>query len=368
LFLKKLKKQIRRKLNLSNKKKKEKRVIKYKSREMLTTHFSDLSEEKRVELQGQYYKKPDLSLVLKELKGIHNGSNKQSNITKYFFKDLMAKVHLNGNPWTIEEVFESKDVLGILYSFISVNDKVFPPEIPEIKKIETALRIGPSVAQKPSNYPMESVRFICNKYNINDNYYDYSCGWGARLLGALGSNVNYFGTDPNHLLTPRLIELGNLYKKLNNSNRIIDIRTQGSEYFIPEWENTMGFAFTSPPYFGYEDYKVGEQQSYTKDTSYEDWLNIYWKGTVQNIHKYLIKGGAFLVNIQGYNKFDLQGDCKKICEENGFIQVDSHILKTISRPTICANKELSSNEDIMVFSKVGETLEIYNRGLNEDEW
>jgi len=135
----------------------------------------------------------------------------------------------------------------------------------------------------------------------------------------------------------------------------------------------MGMAFTSPPYFSYEDYRVGENQSYKEnETSYEDWLELYWKGTVKNIHKYLITGGAFLVNIQNIRikgkMYTLQDDCKRIAEENGFIQVDSFELKNIARPTINANKELSANEDIMVFARVGETLIVKDKEFNDDEW
>lgn len=352
----------------------EKRLIKYLGKEMLTSHFSDISEEKREELQSLYFKKPSLVELRKSLFKINNGSNITSAVERYYFRDLMAKVSIDGLNWTIEEVFQSKDVLGILYSFISVNDKVFPPHETEIKKIETALRIGPHVTQKPSNYPLASVREILRKYNINGNYCDYSCGWGIRLLGALATGVNYYGIDPNHLLTQRLENLAKEYKKVNNKENIItDIRTQGSEVFIPEWENTIGVAFTSPPYFSYEDYRVGEGQSFKKDeTSYEEWLGTYWLGTVKNIHKYLIEGGAFLVNIQntkiGGKMYTLQDDCKRIAEENGFIQVDSLVLKTIARPTINANDELTANEDIMVFARVGETLKAKENELKTEEW
>ena len=347
---------------------KPKKLITYKGSTINTIHYSDLSDKKFEELREQYYRKPNISLVKEELHKIKNASNRNMNITKYFFRDIMAKVSLDGNPWTIEEVFESKDVLGILYSFIHVNDKIFPPEVPDIDKIETALRIGPRVTQKPSNYPMQSVRDILTKYDINGNYYDYSCGWGVRLLGSLSTGLNYYGTDPNDLLTPRLRELGELYKKVNNSELVVDIRTHGSEEYIPEWENKIGVAFTSPPYFAYEDYRVGENQSYKKDeTTYEMWLDNYWKGTVKNVHKYLLNEGAFLVNIQSYGKYKLQEDCKRIAEENGFYLVETMNLKTTARPTINNNEELTADEDIMVFAKTGYTLKSLET-FEEDEW
>lgn len=59
----------------------------------------------------------------------------------------------------------------------------------------------------PLNYPINNIDYILSKYNVNNNWYDYSCGWGARLTGALKNKVNYFGTDPNYLLVDRLKQL-----------------------------------------------------------------------------------------------------------------------------------------------------------------
>ena len=59
----------------------------------------------------------------------------------------------------------------------------------------------------PPNYPINNIDYILSKYNVNNNWYDYSCGWGARLTGALKNKVNYFGTDPNYLLVDRLKQL-----------------------------------------------------------------------------------------------------------------------------------------------------------------
>ena len=57
---------------------------------------------------------------------------------------------------------------------------------------------------KPSNFPIKTVDYIINKYNINDKYYDFSCGWGVRLLSSFRNNISYYGTDPNNILVQRL--------------------------------------------------------------------------------------------------------------------------------------------------------------------
>lgn len=187
-------------------------------------------------------------------------------------------------------------------------------------------------------------------YNINNKYYDYSCGWGDRLIGAMSSNVDYFGTDPNNLLCDKLNELTSVYKGRNKNKSIVDIRCQGSEEFIPEWENTIGFAFSSPPYFGLEDYKVGNQ-SYKPGMVFNEWCDRYLRNTIKNIHKYLINDGKFIVNINNYDKYNLVDITRRISEDNGFKFYTSHKLTNIKRisPTGGLN---DNSEEIMVFEKV----------------
>lgn len=191
---------------------------------------------------------------------------------------------------------------------------------------------------------------MLEKYNVNNNYYDFSCGWGARLTGALKNNVNYFGTDPNYLLTERLQQLANDYKSsVGNTDIITDIRTQGSEIFNPDWENKIGVAFSSPPYFYLEDYKIGNQ-SWKNGTSYKEWIENYLRPTFQNIYLYLVQSGYFILNINNFKDFDLVGDSIKVAKECGFKLVKLETLDNIKRCN--SNSSFNDNsEKIMVFIK-----------------
>lgn len=51
---------------------------------------------------------------------------------------------------------------------------------------------------------MKSIDELLENYNVNNKYYDFSCGWGVRLLSSLKHNVEYYGTDPNTVLCERL--------------------------------------------------------------------------------------------------------------------------------------------------------------------
>lgn len=172
---------------------------------------------------------------------------------------------------------------------------------------------------------------------------------GARLTGALKNKVNYYGTDPNYLLTDRLKQLAKDYKDTLNQKTIVDIRTQGSEEFNADWVNTMGIAFSSPPYFYLEDYKIGKQ-SYKEGTTYQEWLDNYLEPTIKNIYQYLILEGYLLFNINNFDKYNLVEDVKKIAIKNGFKYVGNHTLKNIKRAK--STGEFNDNsEQIMIFIK-----------------
>ena len=231
---------------------------------------------------------------------------KTNLLTRYFVKDLMSKTILWHCKWSLEDVFDCKELLSRYVAQTKTNDKVFPPSNPLIKNVETALRIGgKGCAEKPANFPLKTVDYILEKYNVNNWWYDFSCGWGSRLIGALKHNVNYWGTDPNYLLCDRLKDLTKLYKStISTSDSSVEITCSGSENFHENYKNKIGLAFSSPPYFNLEDYKIGEQ-SWKEGVSYEEWLTDYMDKTVKNIYQYLIPNGYFLININNFKEFDL---------------------------------------------------------------
>lgn len=269
-------------------------------------------------------------------------------VTRYYFRDIMAKTRLKNAKWTVEEVFESKDLLGIFKAKTQTNSRVFDsPDL--ITNIDTAIRLGGhNIATMPPNFPMKIVRSILKKYNVNNNWYDFSCGWGVRLLGAITTGINYFGTDPNYLLTERLNQLVEDYKVNIGLKSTVDIRTQGSEIFIPEWENKIGLAFSSPPYFDLEDYTIGKQ-SYRAGVSYEEWKTNYLYPTLQNIYKYLTDNGILAFNIKNGKTYMLADDTKELATQCGFQCVDIELLTNNQR--ITSSGLINNAENIFIFKK-----------------
>lgn len=325
-----------------------KKVITYKGKTMTTSEQSEMSDEQFASLREEFYAKPAWSSVVEEIGGLINHvSFKNGNITNYYFKDLMAQTKVLQNKWTMADFFEHKPLLDMFYSRTLKNKKVFTSDN-VLTNIETAFRLA---RYKVSNYPIRSIADVLERYNVNNKWYDMSCGWGARLTGALAYGVDYYGTDPNVLLVPRLNQLVEDWERETWTTNMVDIRCQGSEEFVPEWENLMGLCFTSPPYFDLEDYQFGNQ-SYKPGMSYQHWLDSFLEPTIQNCYRYLIDEGYLALNVKDFEKHNLERDTQEIAERNGFVLVEVITLENIAR--IKTTSELgNSDENIMVFMKKG---------------
>ena len=209
-------------------------------------------------MRAQYYAKPSIEQVQLEILKFHQGGIKTTLITNYYFKALMSKVILYHSKFSIQEVFMCKELLEVFTGKVALNKKVFPESQPLIKNITTAIRLGgKGIASKPTNFPVKVAKQILDKYNVNNNYYDFSCGWGVRMLSALSLGINYYGSDPNTELVEQLNSLEKEYRKVTRVDSLVKLYPKGSEIFIPELENKIGLSFSSPPYFNLEDYRVG---------------------------------------------------------------------------------------------------------------
>ena len=310
--------------------------ITYLGRKFVTSISKPLTDEEYKEAVDYIMQVPDFKDVEKELKALYNGKTKISNITGYYFLHLMYEARNGQDAWSIKEALSYKPIMEYFNGKCAVNEKVFPKSQPLGERFKTAFRLcGIRCARKLPQFPIKTIDELLSLYTKEgDNYYDFSCGWGARMLSTIKNNRNYFGTDPNYKLINKIKECHTDYNRINNTNTFIDIRPQGSEIFVEEWENKMNFIFSSPPYFNLEIYKNGKQ-SCDENTNYSDWLNDWMKPTVNNIYKYLKDDGVFAINIKDIimnkTKYSLEKDTIDIITASGFELIDVKELKNIKR-------------------------------------
>ncbi len=129
--------------------------------------------------------------------------------------------------------------------------------------------------------------------------YDYSSGFGGRLLGFMASNFQqkdskYISVEPCSETYAGLIKMVDFF----DMHDFIELHKIGSEDFLPpHYKEKFGLAFSSPPYFNKEEYSEEETQSCIKFPVYQDWRDKFWFKTMENIHYLLKKDGIFIVNI-----------------------------------------------------------------------
>ena len=326
--------------------------IEYKGKTINTSIYSESSEEERLTAKTEFFSKPDKSVVIAQMRKIASGGVMNDKITRYYFRDLMCKTQCATAKWTVEDVFESPELFSLFKGKVERSPKTFDPSCSLAYNIGRAISLGgKAYAQIPTNFPVKVADEVIEKYGKNDTVYDFSCGWGARLTSALKHNKNYFGTDPNYLLIERLNNLTNDWKSNISNNSKVVLKDCGSEIFIPEWVNSVGLAFSSPPYFDLENYNIGEQ-SIKLYPNYNDWLLNYFEPTIENIRQYLIPEGILALNIKDLKNHNLTTDTSSIIYKKGFELIDIIPLKNIKRVKSIGGLVNSTDESVYIYQKL----------------
>jgi hypothetical protein len=158
---------------------------------------------------------------------------------------------------------------------------------------------------------------------------DPCAGWGDRMLGAAVSNCvkKYVGFDPNKALIPGYKDIMRRFGHEENTREPIDaifefgdklsqvatqshialnpVATQSHIAFSNDFEiyaepfeqgvlsfppNSFDFAFTSPPYFDYEDYA-------STNPKYKDWFREFYTPLFKQTCRVLKPGAFFAIHI-----------------------------------------------------------------------
>ena len=160
--------------------------------------------------------------------------------------------------------------------------------------------LGGNVA---TNFKPMNAKALYEKFTPeNGLIYDYSCGFGGRMLGALSSknNYTYVGVEPNVETFNNLLILGNYIEKATGRKNSYKIKCVGSESITVKKESCVDFAFSSPPYFCLENYSDEDTQCYIKFPTLSTWFDGYVKPTIQNIYKLLKSDRYYAVNISDF--------------------------------------------------------------------
>ena len=281
------------------------------------------------------------------------GNNKGQPLSRFLFPNMMTAEPKGRGSNSLKDRFyddkKLKRAIRICYDMREGHKLVYPTAIRRALELVTGENI--------QNFKPQNARALAEHLCpvLWGNVYDYSAGYGGRLLGVSCSNMsyNYLGIDPNT----------ETIKYLNYFNEILDeavgfkgtIVQNVSEEYKP---NDIDLAFSSPPYFNLEKYSDEETQCMVRYRTLDEWFSGYAEPTVENIYNSLNQDGIFATNIADYKtygkkEYKVVDDWITLSERIGFRHVGTIKMMLNTRPGVGNNKLAGREkfEGVYVFRK-----------------
>lgn len=188
--------------------------------------------------------------------------------------------------------------------------------------------------------------------------WDMSTGFGGRLLGAVACDRvdRYVGTDPSTYamdgLREMAAELVPMAEQFGRRTLEVELHKVGSEDFQPE-RNSLDCAFSSPSYFGWEQYSDEPTQSHCKFPTQDSWLHGFIGATLRNCAHGLKKNGILAINIASVAAYpNLASGFLEYAQDNGWRLIETlqlQLSKMVGLKHI--GKGAFKTEPIFVFRK-----------------
>ena len=282
------------------------------------------------------------------------GNNRGQTINRFLFPNMMTAEPKGRGSNSLRDRFwndaKLKRAIRICFEFRS-GDKLLRPTA-----LRTALELV--TGENVTNFKAQNAKAITEHLCpvLWGRVYDYSCGYGGRLLGIGSSNFkyNYIGVEPNTETFGYLNYLNNIiFKATGVSSTIVQ---SVSEEYQPE---DIDLAFSSPPYFNLEKYSNEETQCMVRYKTEDEWFEGYVTPTVERIFRGLNREGFFATNIADYKSYDRKEPYKVVdrwirtAEGLGFKHVQTIKMLLTTRPGVGNDRKQGREkwEGVYVFSK-----------------
>ena len=255
-----------------------------------------------------YYTEAGIITAIKELagtiaNGVNNsiislGNNQGQGINRFLFPNMMTAEPKGRGSNSLKDRFfndtKLKRAINLCFEYREGNNLVSPTALRRALELVT----GENVQNFKSLNARAVVEYLCPI--IWGNVYDYSAGYGGRMLGITTSNMryNYHCIDPNTETVKYLTYLSELIEQAVGNKG--EITQSVSEEYEP---TDIDLAFSSPPYFNLEKYSNEPTQCMVRYTTLDEWFEGYVVPTMKNIHKGLNTDGVFATNIADYKSY-----------------------------------------------------------------
>ena len=282
------------------------------------------------------------------------GNNRGQPLSRFLFPNMMTAEPKGRGSNSLKDRFlddtKLKRAIRICFEMREGQKLVYPTALRRSLELVTGENIQNF---KPQN-ARAIVEHLCPV--LWGNVYDYSAGYGGRLLGIGSSNMNYNYTavDPNTETVNYLQYFNSLIKQATGVEGTIVQSV--SEDYQPE---DVDLAFSSPPYFNLEKYSDEPTQCMVNYTTLDEWFDGYVVPTMTNIHNGLNNDGVFATNIADYKTYG-QKEPVEVCErwvetaeKIGFKHTGTIKMMLNTRPGV-GNDKLAGREKfegVYVFTK-----------------
>ena len=282
------------------------------------------------------------------------GNNRGQTINRFLFPNMMTAEPKGRGSNSLRDRFyderKLKRAIRICFEF-RTGDRLLRPT-----QIRTALELV--TGENVTNFKAQNAKAIAEHLCpvLWGNVYDYSCGYGGRLLGIGSSNFkyNYVGVEPNTETVEYLNYLNDVIEEATGVRGTI-IQNVSEEY-QPE---DIDLAFSSPPYFNLEKYSNEETQCMVRYKTEDEWFEGYVIPTMENIYRGLNQQGIFATNIADYKSYDRKEPYKVVqrwCENAkriGFKHVETIKMMLNTRPGVGNDRKQGREkwEGVYVFRK-----------------
>ena len=269
------------------------------------------------------------SIEADSAKQISNKNRAGMDIVQHFTAQQFYNVSSDSAPSMLEAFNTDKTLMAVLKNRIVRYFGYFNIHGAMLRQGFRSTRSSAVV----SNFNCLLAKYFYENYSKNGDWvYDYSMGFGQRMIAAMSCGRNYVACDP----WTANIDSGHKIKEFiggidsDVKDFVVELNNVGSETYCPEdKKGKFSLAFSSPPYFSKEIYDKSENGQSTDGRGYQEWIDGWWDTVVKNIDGLLSKDGVFILNMVSVldGKHNILDDMLKVCKAHGFEEVDRYFIQ-----------------------------------------
>ena len=201
-----------------------------------------------------------------------------------------------------------------------------------------------------ANFRPTVAKALITHYSTSGSHvFDFSAGFGGRLLGALALDRHYIAVDPARSQVRGLRRMVKATRRVCRGTA--EVHQTCAEVLMPTLpSHSVDLVFSSPPYFDLERYSTERTQSYIRYPTYDRWRDQFLSVVIREAHRMLRRGGFLVLNVSNTHRCPVASDAYRQAAKR-FRVIRRFRLLMNAPPTDRARGCLYRWEPVFVFQK-----------------